>query len=360
MCTEPHHTHAGSAHFAPGPESDVELRDPIRLAPVDAVTLTTLVDNTSDLLLADQGPVKRAGLLHAATGPRLATSVLDGGEAYDVPLAEHGFAMLVSVSRAGTEHHILFDAGMTPDGLRDNMRRLGLSPADVEMVVLSHGHTDHVTGLDGFIRAVKPANLPMIVHPGVWRRRRIAIPGLLEFELPSPSRRALVGAGFDIVERTQPSLLFDDCVLITGEVDRTTSFERGMPFHESLTDGEWRPDPFIVDDQALVIHVAGHGLVVLTGCGHAGIVNIVRYARRLTDVAAVAAIVGGFHLSGPAFEPIIDPTVEALAALAPEVIIPAHCSGWRAGHAIASRLPDAYIPNSVGSRLELGTAISAA
>jgi 7,8-dihydropterin-6-yl-methyl-4-(beta-D-ribofuranosyl)aminobenzene 5'-phosphate synthase len=233
------------------------------------------------------------------------------------------------------------------------MRRLGLSLADVEVIVLSHGHSDHVTGLDGFIRAVGPANLPLVVHPAAWTKRRIAIPGLLEFELPSPSQRALLDAGFDIIERRQPSLLFDNCVLITGEVDRTSGFEQGMPFHEALTDGTWAPDPLIVDDQAIVVNVADHGLVVLTGCGHAGIVNIVRYARRLTGIETVAAVVGGFHLSGPAFEPIIDATVDALAELNPEAIIPAHCTGWRAGYALASRLPDAYIPNSVGSRLEL-------
>ncbi len=193
----------------------------------------------------------------------------------------------------------------------------------------------------------------MVLHPGVWNKRRIAIPGILEIELPSPSRRALVDAGFDIIEREQPSLLFNSSVLITGEVDRLTSFEHGMPFHEARLGGTWAPDPLIVDDQALVVHVRGHGLVVLTGCGHAGIVNIIRYARRLTGVSQVAAVVGGFHLSGPAFEPIIDSTVDALAELAPEVIIPAHCTGWRAAHALATRMPDAFIPNSVGSRMEL-------
>ncbi len=354
MCTDFSHDHADVAVAGPRPEPQVELRDPVALAPADAVTLTTLVDNSSDLLLADQGPVKRAGLLAAAGAGRLPTSVLDTGEAYDVPLAEHGFAMLVTVTRGGSDHHLLFDAGMTPDGLCDNMRRLGLAPADIEVVVLSHGHADHVTGLDGFIRAVRPANFPLVVHPGVWTKRRIAVPGVLELELPSPSRRSLADAGFDIIERQQPSLLFDDCVLITGEVDRTTGFEHGMPFHEALADGDWTPDPLILDDQALVINVAGHGLVVLTGCGHAGIVNIVRYARRLTGISSVAAVVGGFHLSGPAFDPIIQTTVDALAELGPEAIVPAHCTGWRAGHALASRLPDAYVPNSVGSRVELG------
>ncbi|HEX9176173.1 MBL fold metallo-hydrolase [Mycobacterium sp.] len=353
MCTEPH-LHPGAAVSSTiRPEPAVALADPVTLMPVDAVTLTTLVDNSTDLLLADHGPVRRHGLLAAAAATRLATNVLDTGETYDVPLAEHGFSMLVTVTRDGHDHHLLFDAGMTPDGLCDNMRRIGLSPFDIELVVLSHGHSDHVTGLDGFIRAVGPSNLPVVVHPGAFTKRRIAIPGLLELELPSPSRGALREGGLDVVERRQSSLLFDNSVLITGEVDRTTDFEHGMPFHEALTDGAWAPDPLILDDQALIVHVAGHGLVVLTGCGHAGIVNIVRYARRLTGIDTVAAVVGGFHLSGPAFEPIIQPTVDALAAIGAEAIIPAHCTGWRAAHALAQAMPHAYIPNSVGSRLEL-------
>ena len=295
----------------------------------------------------------RHGLLAATAASRLATNVLDTGETYDIPLAEHGISMLVTVTRDGHDHHLLFDVGMTPDGLSDNMRRLGLSPFDIELIVLSHGHSDHVTGLDGFVCAVGPSNLPLVVHPGAFTKRRIAIAGLFELELPSPSRKALQQAGLEVIERRQPSLLFDDSVLITGEVDRTSDFEHGMPFHEALTDGTWAPDPLILDDQALIVHVAGHGLIVLTGCGHAGIVNIVRYARRLTGIETVAAVVGGFHLSGPAFEPIIKPTVDALAEIGAEAIIPAHCTGWRAAYALAQAMPHAYIPNSVGSRLEL-------
>ena len=165
MCTEPDHP-AAVAAWAIRPESAVAPADPVTLVPVDAVTLTTLVDNSTDLLLADQGPVHRHGLLAATAASRLATNVLDTGETYDIPLAEHGFSMLVTVTRDGHDHHLLFDAGMTPDGLSDNMRRLGLSPFDIELIVLSHGHSDHVTGLDGFVRAVGPSNLPLVVHPG--------------------------------------------------------------------------------------------------------------------------------------------------------------------------------------------------
>lgn len=353
MCTEPNHGPGAVSPAAIRPEPDAPLSDPVSLTPVDVVTLTTLVDNTTDLLLSDQGRVHRHNLAAAARRPRLAANLLDPAEAYDVPLAEHGFSMLVTVTRDGHDHHLLFDAGMTPDGVSQNMRRLGLSPFDIELVVLSHGHPDHVTGLDGFLRSLGRSNVPLVVHPGAFTRRRIAIPGKAEIDLPSPSSRALREAGVEVIERRQPSLLFDDSVLMTGEVDRTTDFEHGMPFHEAFTDGSWSPDPLIIDDQALVVHVAGHGLVVLTGCGHAGIVNIVRYARRLTGIDTVSAVVGGFHLSGREFEPIIQPTVDTLSGIGAEVIIPTHCTGWRAACAFAAAMPDTYIQNTVGARLEL-------
>ena len=131
--------------------------------------------------------------------------------------------------------------------------------------------------------------------------------------MPTTSRRAMVDAGFDIIENRRPSFLLGGSVLITGEVDRTTSFEQGFAVHQAYRDDRWEPDPLILDDQALIVHVRDRGLVVLTGCGHAGIVNIVRYAQRLTNVSTVHAVIGGFHLSGPLFAPIIGATCDALA-----------------------------------------------
>ena len=96
----------------------------------------------------------------------------------------------------------------------------------------------------------------------------------------------------------------------------------------------------------------GRGLVVLTGCGHSGIVNILRHVRRLTGQDHIHAVVGGFHLGGPQFEPIIAPTCDALAEIAPDYLVPSHCTGWRAIHAMAARFPDGFIQNSVGTRFE--------
>jgi 7,8-dihydropterin-6-yl-methyl-4-(beta-D-ribofuranosyl)aminobenzene 5'-phosphate synthase len=164
---------------------------------------------------------------------------------------------------------------------------------------------------------------------------------------------ALEGAGFEIIEERRPSFLLDGSVLITGEVDRTTEFETGFRGHEAFRHDGWQPDPLILDDQALVIRVRDRGLVVLSGCGHAGIVNTVRYARTLTGEARIAAVVGGFHLSGPVFEAIIAPTVQALDELSPSLVVPAHCTGWKAVHQLAARFPEAFVQPAVGATIEL-------
>jgi 7,8-dihydropterin-6-yl-methyl-4-(beta-D-ribofuranosyl)aminobenzene 5'-phosphate synthase len=322
----------------------------IALEPVDALTVTVLVDNVTDILLVDEGPARRPAI---GSGPRVPARTLDVREAFDALRAEHGFAALVTVTRGDREHRVLFDTGITPDGLVENMRRLELSPHDVEVIVLSHGHFDHVGGMEGLARALGRANLPVVIHPEAWSRRRLALPGREPVRIAAPSRGALEGVGFEIVERREPSFLLDGSLLVTGEVDRTTDFEQGMaPSHQAERDGGWQPDQLVLDDQALVAEVRGRGLVVITGCGHAGVVNTVRYVSRLTGSDRIHAVIGGFHLSGPRFEPLIGPTCDALAQLAPDFLVPAHCTGWKATHALAARFPRSFLQSSVGTRFE--------
>jgi 7,8-dihydropterin-6-yl-methyl-4-(beta-D-ribofuranosyl)aminobenzene 5'-phosphate synthase len=329
---------------------DVQPAIEIDLEPVDEVVVTTLMDNVTDNLMTNQGPARRVGI---GGVPRRPSAVMTGGEVSDALIAEHGFSVLVTVTKAGQVHRFLFDAGTSPDGVTENMRRLGVDPSSIEAIVCSHGHFDHTGGIDGLIRAVGRPNLPVLIHPHFWRRRRLQLPGREPLELPTTSPRALVEAGFDIIEDRQPSFLFGRSVLITGEVARTTGYEPGFPPQQAWLDGTWQPDPLVLDDQALIVNVAGRGLVVITGCGHAGVVNIARYARRLTGGQPLYALLGGFHLSGPAFEPLIPRVLDDLAALNPGVLVPAHCTGWRAHHAMSVRFPAAYIPNSVGTSFHL-------
>ena len=347
MCNE----HAGPAEVlasTPRPAHGGAV-DPITLQPVDEVRITTLVDNVFDALLTGDDRVTRADVGNG----RVTAAQFEGGST-DVGLrAEHGFAALVTVRRGASTTTLLFDTGLSPDGMVGNADRMGVDLSEVHGVVLSHGHFDHAGGLAG-LSARGRRRMPMVLHPVAWTRRRLAPPRGEVFDLPTLSRRALEGEGFAVVERREPSLLVDGCVLITGEVDRTTEFERGMPPpHQEWTGSGWEHDPLVQDDQALVVHVRGRGLVVITGCGHAGAVNIVRHARRLTGVDRLCALLGGLHLSGPAFEPVIPPTVAALTELAPDLVVPAHCTGWRAQHALAAALPGAWLPGSSGSTYRL-------
>jgi 7,8-dihydropterin-6-yl-methyl-4-(beta-D-ribofuranosyl)aminobenzene 5'-phosphate synthase len=329
---------------------DFEPAQLIPLEPVDSVVLTSLMDNVTDVFMPDQGPARRVGMSY---GVRRQTAVMEDRWAYDALVAEHGFSMLVTVTKGGREHRILFDTGTSPDGVVENMRRLDVDPRSVEAIVLSHGHFDHTTGLDGLIRVIGPASLPVVIHPHFWRRRRMVIPGNDPREVPTTSRQALTGAGFEIIEDRQPSFLFERSVLITGEVPRVTGYEPGFPPQQAWLGGAWEPDPLVLDDQALIVNVAGKGLVVITGCGHAGVVNICRYARRLTGDQPLHAVIGGLHLNGPTFEPLIPRVLDDLAALDPAVLVPAHCTGWRASHAIGARFGEAYVPNTVGTRFTL-------
>jgi 7,8-dihydropterin-6-yl-methyl-4-(beta-D-ribofuranosyl)aminobenzene 5'-phosphate synthase len=324
--------------------------DPIALEPVDEVVVTTLMDNSYDALMGDSGPARRTSFTDLSDVA--APQYVDG---CTVPglVAEHGFSALVTTRRGNATHTVLFDTGVSPDGMATNIERLGLDVSAIEVLVLSHGHFDHAGGFPGLARLRARSGMPLTVHPLVWSRRRLALPDQHHWNIPTLNRAALEAEGLEVIERRQPSLLLDKSVLITGEVDRTTEFEHGMPNHEAWHDGRWEPDPLILDEQGLVVHVRGRGLVVLTGCGHAGAVNIARHAMRLTGVDRLHALLGGFHLTGPAFEPIIEPTVAAFTDMAPDVLVPAHCTGWKAQHRLAAALPSAFVPNAVGTSFTL-------
>jgi len=165
----------------------------VALEPIDSLTITTLVDNLTDALLIDTGPAHRA--MFGTTAE--AAPFMAGGGTFDALRAEHGFSAVVSVERAGRTHRVLFDTGMTPDGMVENMRRLEVRPDEIETIVLSHGHFDHTGGLHGLVRKLGRANLPVLIHPEFWSRRRLAIPGRDPLEIPTTSRAALEGAGHE-------------------------------------------------------------------------------------------------------------------------------------------------------------------
>jgi 7,8-dihydropterin-6-yl-methyl-4-(beta-D-ribofuranosyl)aminobenzene 5'-phosphate synthase len=310
---------------------------PFVLTPIDRLELTTLVDNTIDALLPSTAAVRRA--------PR--DSVLGGPKSR--LRAEHGFSTLVTVEREGRRRSILFDAGLTPEVLVHNMDVLEVQPASLQAVVLSHGHADHALGLLGMLRRRGRTAMPLVIHPDAFKTRKIVLPDGHETRLPPPSRSDLRQEGVELIEEAGPSYLLEGALMITGQVPRVTDFEQGFAIHYAEVNGRWEPDPWIHDDQALVVRVRGKGLVVLTGCGHSGVINILRHAGALGGGDPVHAVLGGFHLTGGLFDPLIPQTVQELQRLAPAVIVPGHCTGWKATHAIAAALPTNFVQNSVGT-----------
>jgi 7,8-dihydropterin-6-yl-methyl-4-(beta-D-ribofuranosyl)aminobenzene 5'-phosphate synthase len=310
------------------------------LPATDGVEITTIVDNTLDLLMAST-PIARRFPIHEKLFTRHQLR------------AEHGVSLLVTILNHGKRETILFDTGVTPDGALHNLALLGADLGSIQAIVLSHGHPDHAQGLRGFLDKLGRRRLPILLHPDAFLKRRIVVNERMTLDLPPPSLHDLEREGIELLAERGPSFLINGTILLTGQVARTTEFETGLKNQEAEIDGTWRPDPWVYDDQAVVIHVRNKGLVVITGCGHAGVINILNQVRSQTGVERIYAVLGGFHLTGALFEPIIPQTVEALRRIDPAVIVPAHCTGWRAMQRIAQAMPEAYTPNSVGTTFDL-------
>jgi 7,8-dihydropterin-6-yl-methyl-4-(beta-D-ribofuranosyl)aminobenzene 5'-phosphate synthase len=317
----------------------------IALPDVDRAQVTILVDNYTDLLLTDTEQVKRMRLVPP-----------------NAPMAEHGLAYLVTVQAGDARHTILMDAGISGQCLSHNAALMPISLAvqfgvvkhaiaDVESIVLSHGHFDHFSGLPHFLKQLGK-QLPLVVHPGAFVERRIKLGPEFFVDMPLLREEDLAAAGAVIDKRAAASTIAGGLIAVAGTVERTTAFETGSPGLEAKRNGEWAADSF-EDDQAIAFRVKDQGLVVLGGCSHAGIVNTVRHLAKVTSTEKIHAVLGGFHLSGPS-EGLIEPTVRAMQEIHPTLIVPTHCTGWKAINRFAQAMPEQFVLNTVGTTYLFG------
>ena len=315
----------------------------VALNEVDGVEIISLADNTVDFLSTIER--KEVDQVREWVKNRMDEEWMR--KHFRLPFAEHGYSILIKVFSEGSFHSILFDTGVSREGVVTNARRMGLNLWEVECIVLSHGHYDHFGGLVGVLKVIAK-KLPIIVHENMFKIRGVVNPDGTIRKYPKFPREDQVSPA-KYLRTKQPHLLADASILVTGEIPRKTDFEKGFPRQRVFSDGSWQPDPWIWDDRAIIINVKRKGLVVISGCAHAGIVNTTLYAQQITGVAKVHAIMGGFHLAGKECEPRISRTVEALQKFRPKIVVPSHCTGWRGKYTIFEAMPRAFVWNSVGN-----------
>lgn len=312
----------------------------ISLPEVDEVQVTTITDNSLDILMASTAVAKRFPLQK---------DLFD----HAFPVAEHGYSVLVRVRTGDRWGTVLFDTGVSRRGILWNFDALAIDAKEIQAIVLSHGHADHAMGFLGLVDRLGSRGIPLVIHPDAYLERKLVLPNGAEYFLRPPSRADFRREHIELIESVDPSMLIDGMVLVSGEIQRTTEFEKGMAVHHAKRGGVWGPDPLIPDDQCAIMNVRGKGLLIITGCGHSGIINVIRNAQRLTGITKIYTVMGGFHLTGGLFEAIIPATVAALQHIGPRYVIPGHCTGWSAMNQIATAMPDAFVPNSVGTTMLL-------
>lgn len=321
----------------------------LKLTEVDGLEIISLIDNSVDFLSI----IDRKEVQSFRQWTKKQRGEREIGKHSELPVAEHGFSMLIRILCGRKSISVLFDTGVSASGVVENAKRMSIELNEVEYVVLSHGHYDHFGGLQSVLKAINKPNLPLILHEDMFKTRGNASSDRTIRVYPQfPTEDQLLSA--QILKTKQPSLIADGTTLITGEIPRETSFEKGFLKHRALIDGVWQPDPLILDDRAIVFNVKGKGLVIISGCAHAGIINTVMCAQRISGIKDVYAVMGGLHLAGKENENRIQPTVKEMERIFPKLVVPMHCTGWRGMFSIAKALPDVFVWNSVGNLYMIG------
>jgi 7,8-dihydropterin-6-yl-methyl-4-(beta-D-ribofuranosyl)aminobenzene 5'-phosphate synthase len=333
---------------------------------LDELTITVVVDNATDTLSSIGPGIPQLPEMAYLLGRVPPSGQHDGHDCVvgfdQLCVACHGFSALARARQGERTTTVLFDVGPYADVWLANAERLAVDLSAIEALFLSHWHWDHSGGITRVVAAIAEARdaagLPPVVvdvHPDRPDQRGTLTPlDVFAMLPPEPSFEAIEAAGGDVVTHAEVHAV-GDLFLASGDIPRQTSYETGLAGHHTWRGGQVTPDPGIHDERFLAARVRGRGTTVLTACSHAGVVNVGLEARRLLPDQPVDLLVGGYHLAGGNVEDRIEATVQDLVDLvAPRVVAPGHCTGWRAAAALARAFsPARYAPSVVGTRYVL-------
>jgi 7,8-dihydropterin-6-yl-methyl-4-(beta-D-ribofuranosyl)aminobenzene 5'-phosphate synthase len=318
---------------------------------VDRLDVLVLVDNVTDSLSTTPKNVvpEWTGLI---TSGRM--HIVSGGA---ICCAHHGLSLLITAQIGAEKRTVLLDAGPEGASFQRNAGILGVDFGAIDAVVLSHGHWDHAGGLVAAIESISrhrgKGEVPCYVHPGMFAQRATQRPtGELAVHEPVPGPDLIAETGARVVNTHEPQLVAGGAFFLSGEIPRRTRYEKGLPGHmRRAADGKsWEPDPLLMDERFLSVHVRDKGQFVFSACSHAGVINVLRHAKRTFPKVPLYGVMGGLHLSG-ATESVIPNTVADLKKLRLKMIAAGHCTGWRATSVMARAFGDEVLaPSAVGKR----------
>ncbi|MGA7921956.1 MAG: MBL fold metallo-hydrolase [Candidatus Acidiferrales bacterium] len=345
------------------------LAAPKEIPSTDQLVLTNLVDNIYDVFA-------KGGKIGNLTITR---NTLPFPYGSDVSLlSEHGLAFHLQSFRGAEEKQILLDFALTPRTLTNNFKGLRVDPSRADALIISHGHVDHYGGLLEVVQGLQEQGKPgLTLYAGgqdTFCHRWVVQPDGKKLDYGELKRDELEARGLKIVLAEEPTVVAGH-VITSGHIARITDFEMSPPsarleagstgsacdatFHfppgtvkMEAKQGELVKDIFW-GEHATAYNVKDRGLVVISSCGHAGIINSVRQIQKSTGIEKVHAVVGGWHLA-PYPDELITRTVEAMKEINPDYLIPMHCTGFRTMMVIQREMPEKLIMPSTGRRVVFG------
>jgi 7,8-dihydropterin-6-yl-methyl-4-(beta-D-ribofuranosyl)aminobenzene 5'-phosphate synthase len=292
--------------------------NPIKIGEVDKVTITTLVDDNSGF--------------------------------NSQFLGHHGLSLLIEITSGDIRKKILLDTGQSEKAILFNSRHLNIDLNTIDMIILSHCHYDHTGGLIGILKEIG-REIPVIAHPAIFRQTYSVDPYLRSIGMPLENTKENIRQHGGHLLLTDKPLNIMKGVISTGEVERSTDFENKGINTFNIRENRISHDD-LIDDLSIIINIRNKGILVISGCSHAGIINILKHTVKITGIKDVYGVVGGLHLLNSS-DLIIDKTIESLSNMNIQLVAAGHCTGLNGQYKLSKAFDKGYQMLHSGKKLEI-------